>query len=384
MKGRAEYEDISGKRLFEGETAISRYPWVAEEGEGKGMIVAERGMGKTFFARKLASEIPSDFYILDKNTFDYKILDEVSSPKLIIADDLHYQLQAMRLGRLENKKMRDEEEVLEILKNLDREAKEKKAKIIYISDEGPSGLVNNFQDEKHKKEFLELLDGCVATGDDASVFIKYLDKYHSNVGNVYNFRSQINEYLALNIRKELGMKDVPLMVPQGLLTRPPSNNSRFKSNRLEDRNDLIFIVPSDKMEITEWKSPEGWMEIWPENICRYRYGIGRKRLPLKDDPIKMYRLDGQKLIAPIRELKVVKDELGEVSIKSLGINFEVNSTGKETIYKPSDIWKIPEYIHKKYSEIAGRDMMPLAKALLTAKDESEFSAHFIRCELQKE
>ncbi len=231
MKGRAEYEDISEKRLFESESAISRYPWVAERyeenGINKGMIVAPRGKGKTFFARKLASEIPSNFYILDKNTLEYKILDEVPSPKLIIADDLHYQLQAMRLGRLENKKMRDEKEVLDILRNLNNEAREKEAKIIYIADDGPGGLFSNFHREKHKKEFLELLGGCIATGDDASVFLNYLNQHYSNTGNVYNFRDSITNTMATKIRKEFGIKDIPLIAPSYLLG-PPNTRENLK------------------------------------------------------------------------------------------------------------------------------------------------------------
>lgn len=387
MKGRAEYEDTAGKGLFEGATVLSQYPWAAksyEDGVRAGMIVAPRGMGKTFFAKELANEVPSNFYILDKNTLEYKILDEVPSPELVIVDDLHYQLQAMRLGRLENKKMRDEKEVLEILKNLDSEAQDKKAKIIYIADEGPGGLIDNFREEKHKRKLLGMLDGCVATGDDASVFLNYLNKSYSIDGNVYNFRSQISDYLATDIRKEFGMHDVPLLAPQGLLTRPLIQNSRGRVIRLEDRDDMNFIVPADNMEKVMWKGLGEWKEIWPKNTCRHTHDLGKKRCSAKDDPIKIYKLDGKKLIASIRELKVIKDGLGGVSRKTLSIEFGINSTVEKTIYNPGDIWKISDRIHKKYSEIAGKDMLPLAKALLNARNENEISAHFLRHEMLKE
>ncbi len=115
------------------------------------------------------------------------------------------------------------------------------------------------------------------------------------------------------------------------------------------------------MERMLWKGKEEWKEICPENTCKYSLGWGKKRKDdswtSKNDPIKLYRLDGQKLIALIRELKVIKDELGEVNRKTLGIEFGINSTSEKTIYNPADIWRVPRYIHRIHSKIAGRDML---------------------------
>ncbi len=141
-----------------------------------------------------------------------------------------------------------------------------------------------------------------------------------------------------------------------------------------DGEDAYLVVSHNLSEKIEADDEYGIHEIWPDSLWYNKAYFS----------IHGHGIDGN-LIATIRELEVLKDEFGEISRKTLGIPFgETNQLEEKTYYKLKDIWKIPDYIYKKYAKIAGRDMLPLAKALLNAKDESEFTAHFIRHELQKE
>lgn len=357
VKGRAEYEELEKQQLFEEEKPSSIFPWILESGYEKGMIIAKRGTGKTFYIRKLAEELPTKIYGLNKKTLNYELYKESDNPKLIVDDDLHYLLQKMRLGYLKDDHVIEEEKVLKMLKDTCREAKDADAKIVFIADDGPGGLSWNFNDIENKKEFLNLFDDCVATSDDSSVFYKYLGRLPQRKDNILIFRQYIEDRMITKIKKQFGMKDIPAIIPSNV-------NKTF--------------VPEDKPEV-----------FLDESGHKDSYSM-----------VSTFGgLWGEKLIAPIRELKVLSDELGELNRKTLGLDSLKNFGEFRTFYFHNldlegwmytfkEISSIEKIISKKYSEMIREklyeDMLPLAKKLLSTSSENEFRAILVENEISKE
>lgn len=356
MKGRAEYENIKGKDLFEGKSPLSLWPWL-EQNPGKhdkGMLVGERGLGKTFFAKKLAEEIPTNIYELDKKRLNWELYEEVSNPEVVIVDDIHYALQAMRLGRLKGSSHIKEEEILERMKNIKNDAKEGGTKVVYVADEAPNSLGYNFQEEKNKKEFLELFKHCPVSPDDITIMYQYLGEILPiKSDNVYKLRENIDDETAVNMRKEFGMKDIPLLIP-------PIKNS-FKNY---DEQKLLS-------ELELHVSPHEPERI-PEHICRVNPWTGRPQRNGKDEiiewspsnPFSKYEsLNGQQKILTNREAKVLSEKFGGLSRENLSGNVSMSQYELEG-YSPREIkyWK-----NKKNMLIRGiKQLEP--KKLLTMEE----------------
>lgn len=405
MKGRAEYEDIVGKELFEGVSATSLYPWMTtafDINDYKGLVIAERGTGKTFFGRMLAQEIPTKFYILDKGKLNYiMFMESDSKPKLYILDDMHFLLPAMRLGILKDSPVREEGEVLRMLKNIANEAKESKAKCVFMSNEGPAGLSANFLNENNRREFLELMYDCYVTSDDDLYFNRYLKKYSSLKGsNVYKFREDINNELSVKIRKELGMNDTPLVIPEIARRTSITSSINYYKTKFRKEEEVHFIVSPDENEKIIFSSPSKKVISRGSDVKMMEKG-DKVELWTPSEPeqgnVKVYNpktkvehvisIEGKKLIAPIRMIKVLYDEIGGVNRKNLGIWFGSRWT-PNTSYRLDQVEDISEIMYELYSKIYKQypDKMNylLAKSLLSAKDENEIRAVLIEHELSKE
>jgi len=185
--GRAEYENTNNEELFEeylfkvyyedeafiGEKATKYvYPWAYDAKNGIGMIIGEKGCGKTFFAKKLAQDLGAELYILDKDNIEYKPLNNNDSSTIIV-DDLHYFLQIHRLGKLTDNPIYTDKEILEIIKDFYKQSEHKK--VVFISDDGISGLYHSFDDKEMQKEFLKIFSNCIVSPDDAKIFYNFFD-----------------------------------------------------------------------------------------------------------------------------------------------------------------------------------------------------------------
>ncbi len=417
MKGRAEYENLEGEELFEGASALSLYPWVKRKGYGKGMIKADIGDGKTFVAFKIAEKIPSTIYMLNKETLEYEVKVNNSNPDIIFVDDVHYWLKATALSKIIGKE-RDEKEALEVLENFDKEAKEKDAKTIFISNDGPSGLHTYFSDE-NRGRFLKLFERCITSGDDTQIFLSYTSEFRHRSENVCCLREKISDKTAIKIREKFGMKEIPFIAPPYLLQEKHLD---------KDDQDFIFSVPQNEpetiMQMTSSENVYFWeidktsrkkrttTEIWsPSNSNLWYLTVGslrphvlvcddeeEKRIKRSKIPIpsewgynyltlkSRHRFYGQKKISSIRELKVLSDN-SDINAKNIDIvPYKVEP--ECVYYKLSQIRKISDNISHKYNSLMRKSMssisLKLARILLYAKDESEARAILIDHDLRRE
>ncbi|MBI4017474.1 MAG: hypothetical protein HY366_00845 [Candidatus Aenigmarchaeota archaeon] len=450
MRGRAEYEGEPGRDLFEGVRASSLYPWASGDAaaaalrfdsmEGMsnteiknalyhadtGLLLGERGIGKTRFARKLASEIPSSFYILDKNTLVYKAVKQPSRPELVIADDLHYLLLAMRDGVLQNNGLQDEKGVLKMLQDIQAEARDAGAKLIFISDEGPSGLSYNFQNKDNEREFLTMLTGCVATPDDDIVLQKAqsADKHGSHY-SVFRFRDNISNEAALNVRRAFNITDVPYRTLKGYWKR----EALLRWERLDERaSHLNTEIKKIGQEQNMLRTPYLYPELNPElklvahnpSMCREKLKQIRESLvPLRTerDTLVSQRVgwwlrvnkghsylvspDKEELVlgegeesldianfetattSSIRDLKVLHEEFGEISRKTLDIEIGTRYSNG-WLYTEQEAKGVSTVMRMTASRLAGKDFLKLARELKEAKTEGEQHSAFLHYELAKD
>lgn len=392
MVGRAEYEKVEDQELFEGKPALSIFPWLRTKRPGKGMIIGERGLGKTFLALKIAEETPTRMYQLNKKTLDYELYKDASRPRVIIIDDLHYLMQVMRLGYLEGSPYIREEEVIQILKDISDDAEKEESKLVFVSDEGPGGLSYNFQKERNRKEFLGLFKGCVCTADDTTLMLNCFGEVYTRSENVYMLREHITDELSVNMRKELGMTDIPLVVPPVL----------FKKNSwMHKISGFRLVVSPDEPERCE-----------ATDISWFREERDVSWTPSRPGEKDSF-LYGQEKMITVREARVLSDKLGGLSRKNLSGNVlmsydeirglfisqknryktepvELESGDEEEhVYKLNELYSLQRILEKGYLQIIKKDyklspFKDLATMLASATSDKELSIFYIVHELSKE
>ena len=421
MKGRAEYEDVRNKNLFERENPSEIFPWASStSGRKKGILVGKRGIGKTFFIRKLAEEVPSEIYQLDKERLEYKLLEKSANPNLIAVDDLHYLMGVMRLYYLEGNMRITEKEVLGTLKDLNEKAKREHKKLLYVSDEGPFGLSFNFSEEENKKKFSELLKGCVVTSDDTNFFYRYLNELFPTEENAFAFRKYVSENLAFRLKEEFKVKEIPVIFP---------------------------TAEMEEKELKKTKRGEKWYSYHRYHVCTLRRGsvfgrrkslldefgilvskygremitekfLKRKSDPFGHDSYYIYYSEGKRkieeeiswsidweemirkreewihlevipdptLITTIRGLSILNDVYGRINRETLGVDFG-ELTNEGWFYTFDELLKLKRIVEEKYSEASKRlykSMYSLIRSLLTASTEREFVSLLLRDRLSKE
>ncbi len=391
MKGRAEYESVKEKELFERKSPLDLFPWPGEDGYDVGLLLGGIGEGKTFFAKKLAEYRPTRIYQLNKDDIakgklNYELYEDAPKPKVIVFDDLHHVTRVMRLGYLRGNPLIEEGQVIRIMEGVIGEAKEADAKLIFVSDESPGGLAHNFKVEENKKKFLALLKDAT-TPDDVSAYLTYFGEVPHVRRNFYWLRSRITNEMSSEMRKEFGMTDIPTTIP--ILPMFPSelNRSRFSNRelyqRMFNRAQYQMFVP-ESYEYPELvlrfheKSKyydEEWEEIWSPSKCG-----GYLSEPFK----------GQRTIALSRELKILSEELGGVNRRTLGIgrgSGGVHEEKRGVLYGIEDVIHVQNVIRQKCSELVKkklyRSMLPIARALLYGT-ESESEVAWLEHELSKE
>lgn len=346
--GRTEYEShelIQKKNLFEDRRPTEIYSWITEEGGGTGYIVSKRGSGKTLFLEKLKEEIPLTIGWLDKDSLRYelKISDEPTAT--LVLDDIHYLFVARRLdevlytlakeeGDISEPPM-SEDDMLTMLENYAQESWLAGRKVVFVADRGPQALMPYLQEEKNKRRWQNLTDGCVVDEQDAIVHQRTHGEaaFYGRRGelNVLHFRGEMALADLLAMKKEFNVKDIPVsynkeywtfVTPDNeLLTTSddPSSNpidlqrSHLKDSlrRIEMRKDLLEGQLDIKYKMLEqilfrgfsWENrPKDLDEIYKQLDPWIRQGdyrktepIRRRLTPVHSDILKKYPIDGARV-----------------------------------------------------------------------------------------
>jgi hypothetical protein len=306
------------------------------------LIVGDRGVGKTHLLRLLAKEIPIEIHDLDKDQiFDgiinFKLRSEVEKPKLIVFDDLHYLLKAMQVIKLETGAI-SELAIIESLKKYKDHATQKGVAIVFVADEGVSGLSLRFN-EANRSQFLELFGNCIDTPDDASLLMKYLpgNVFSTTRTNVLNLNDRgtlpfYNRFVEVidSDMFEFG-KDPAINFDQDLISSLKRSEKKLLkvSENVVDRFRMIDIplgiygnLYDDFDDITFFH----YFINENGNISPYPYLIERKGVPVLsqtiDNRYETYKFAKRTQFATFRQLKIIYDSFGEISMDKLGISLD--------------------------------------------------------------
>lgn len=342
--------------------------WSDERNLTAGLLLGERGYGKTFFARKLAEEVPMKIYNLNKRTLEYEVLQEESSPDVYLVDDVHILTQLMRLGKRLKAPIKTEGEVIRILQQITKEANEANAKIIYVTDVWPSVQAHDFEEEENREAFLGLLRPAIRTRQ-----------------TVYRMRDNITDELALKIRRELGMLDVPLRRPESI----EYAHMRVKPGYIPDWHQKELLRKTKRVAEHKLRpTNNGCVVSLAEEF--YVTGTPPRDFVHAADRLSLGDLRHRPL-APLRQLRVIKDELGAVNrrtlrAESLGTEVETPSArGKKRhyAYDEDELDRLAEVIENAYGVLSEKGSIDLARELLDAKDDDAAVAAYIRFELER-
>ncbi len=311
------------------------------------LIIGERGVGKTHLLRLLAREIPMEIYILDKEQiFDgivsYSPIKTLGQPRLIVIDDLHYLLKAMQIIRLKTGEV-SENSIIKNLQDFKEYADKMGSTIVFVADEGISGLSLRFE-EPNRKQFLELFGNCINTSDDASFLMKYFDNrtFSTTRNNVLNLndRGTLTFYRNMidyvnSIGKNKGQKsnfEEELITASRRFEKQMMNASEKVVNEFKMKDIPFGIYGSlnnDLDDITFFHyfiNEEG-------NISPYPYLVERKGITQMtkkiDNKLETYKYTERTQFASFRQLRILYDVFGEISVKKLKI--KINKPLKENL-----------------------------------------------------
>jgi energy-coupling factor transporter ATP-binding protein EcfA2 len=304
------------------------------------LIIGERGVGKTHLLRLLAKEIPSEIYILDKEQIfegvvSYSPIQSVKHPQIVIVDDLHYLLKTMQIIKLDSGGV-SEDAIIINLNDFKQYADSKKATLVFVADEGVSGLSLRF-DEGNRKRFLELFGNCVDSPDDAGFLMKYFPnrKFSTTRNNVLNlndrgtlsfYRNTINYINSLEQREvEMGDFENELLNASRQFERRLLNASEKVVNQFKMRDIPFGVYGSLNEDIDEITFFHYFIND-AGNISPYPYLVERKGIPIMtkeiDNKFETYKYTKRTQFASFRQLKILYDTFGEISMKKLEINIK--------------------------------------------------------------
>jgi len=352
------------------------------------LIIGDRGVGKTYLLKLLSREIPVEHFILDKKQiFDGKVsyspIKSQNDPRLIIIDDLHYLLKAMQVIKLKTGEV-SELAIIENLKKFKKYSQEKDGTIVFVADEGISGLSLRFE-EKNRRRFLELFGNCINSPDDARFLMKYFDDriFSTLRNNVLNlngrgtltFYRNLIEYL--NNYKEDNKKDLKkeLLGIYKKYEKKMLNASENVVNVFKMIDIPFGIYGSLNKKFDDltyfhyYFNDEG-------NLSPFPYLIERRGIPIMTQEInnryETYKYTEKTQFASFRQLKILYEIYGEISMEKLNIKFNkslveeiLGSFPFETGLKftiddlKKIVWKLQKVIKRtigshSYKELASR------------------------------
>lgn len=368
------------------------------------LIIGDRGMGKTHLLRLLSNEIPMEIFILDKERIfegivSYSPIKSQKTPDLIVIDDLHYLLKAMQVIKLQTGDV-SENSIIEILQNFKKYAADKNSTLIFVADEGISGLCLRLE-EKNRKRFLEIFGNCIDTPDDAGFLMKYIKArvFSTTRTNVLNlndrgtlsFYRNLVEYvngLRDNKRKKTEFQDQLIKASEVFEKKliDASENVVNEFKMIDIPFGIYGSLNDNFDDITYFHyyiNDEG-------NLSPFPYLIERKGIPQLtkelDNRYETYKYTNKTQFASFRQLKILFDVIGEISMEK--INFSKKKEFKEDIsgffpfesgmkFNITDLRKIVWKMHKvirtiigehSYTELASRltepEQDPLVEYLL--------------------
>jgi len=409
--GRAEYENVTD--CFEGIPASKIMRPLYQNDDTK-MLLGERGIGKTHLIKLLSKEIPVDVYSLDKlklmeGKVSYFKSSSCENPKLTFIDDVHYLTKFMHMLKLDGYKV-DERKYIDGLVMIAEESRRKGSIPVFISDDGPYGLSSRFEEE-NRADFLKVLDKCVADGFDAEAFYSYLGEFYP-VDNVihlshrgvespaqaYHFRNMYDKVLTLieddddilkykNIQNELySLFTEEDVIEEGETKQihnlfiKPFDPDRYTITREARSNETLNKYQKNAVILKHYPIAQSkrnmirTFDIRDIPLCyntkgrdeaQYIYDIhtnrGCKGTVLNGN---VHSLHGaliipDRLIATPRQLKMLKDEYDNISIKTLfnagpkkyfsKRRFNLKH-GEKTglVFSGKDIMKIKSRLNKTY------------------------------------
>jgi hypothetical protein len=302
------------------------------------LIIGDRGVGKTHLLKLLSKEKSIEIYVLDKERiFDgivsYSSIKQKSEPELIVIDDLHYLLKAMQVIKLDAGDV-SENAIIENLQSFKNYAYEKNATIVFVADEGIAGLSLRFKEE-NRKRFLELFGRCVDTPDDARFLIKYFDDQiipttRNNILNLNNrgtlsFYRGFIEYIDAIQSKEKSEFDKELIQASKKFEKKILN----ASENVVDEFKMIDIPFGFYGSLNDKFDEDTYFHYYiNENghLSPFPYLVERKGIPLLtkeiDKRYETYKYSEKTQFASFRQLKILFDDFGEISMRKLKIDLK--------------------------------------------------------------
>lgn len=350
--GRAEYESVANQVLFEDKGALEMFPWLFKPGYGKGMIVAERGSGKTFFVRKLMKQIPTELWLLDKNTLKYSP-QSVENPQVIVIDDLHYLLEAKRLDEIDEPsagRRITNEEILLMFETVIGRAKNLNIKIVFVSNGTAKDLYDRFDKREDQIRFLSILSGCgisdrdIDTIEEGSVKMESVLDAEKLGQNILRFREVMDIDTLKRIKAYLKMNDLPFFQMTGWdeimkeTLRFVNANAEFRArfNRDIDDPEKLILRPDTN--------------FFDNNPMGNEFRENRLRRDRSDPQHYDFKHGEIRPLGSIRELMVVAKQLGGINRATLGIK---NGIPSEQFYSAKPIYEL-----KKLGRVMTEDLVP--------------------------
>ena len=359
------------------------------------LIIGDRGVGKTHLLRLLSNDIPMEIFILDKERIfegivSYSPIKSQKNPDLIVIDDLHYLLKAMQVIKLQTGDV-SEETIIEILHNYKKYALDRNSTLVFVADEGISGLCLRFE-EKNRKRFLEIFGNCIDTPDDAGFLMRYIKNrvFSTTRTNVLNlndrgtltFHRNLVEYVN-GLRDQKGKKtdfeDQLIKASEGFEKKliDASENVVNKFKMIDIPFGIYGSLKDNYDDITYFHyfiNDEG-------NLSPFPYLIERKGIPQLtkelDNRYETYKYADRTQFTSFRQLKILFDVFGEISMEK--INFTKKKEFKEDIsgffpfesglkFNITDLRKIIWKMHKVIRKIIGEHSYKELASRLSASE----------------
>jgi hypothetical protein len=326
-----------------------------------------------------------------------------------------------------------EQDVVEALQSFVSEARDLDAVPILVADDSPAGLSMRFSNKSSKKDFLDIVHGCIESGDDRAVFRYNISAEKGNVMNL-NHRGTSMHYNDLRLTRDFIYRfcqeelkaDYESYLEDTLESyrdsKKDANRNQFSKwlwgeGRMNDKKDprnkdyydrvrnynekVSFyreLLYGWRKEIASGASFEELENFGDENYgfdsFLNKYGAYGRASEYMERISEEFNVEGipltyslseavevpvssginswgrDKATATIRELKVLYDAFGGINRQVLGIRVGDKDYMKDHIqYSPKDMYRVRMAILDKVYEVAGSDYSALVSDFMHAPPE---------------